>query len=645
MHSLPLPPRLALITLLFGALACRPGGVGQPEIDAVAIVEGDASPSVHTDTIDDAFTVRIDKARWAQRNRAEPGRNFWDDIAVLDIAAAEKAATTIDQKTFVLALRTLMASDPDGAAVAFGALHARATDPAVRARARVGLTMALSWRSDWQGLARIGRDPDSLEAQLEPTVVQAGVERWARALADVSAPEVFVPDEPVTLPMRRSAFGTPVITVHINGRPYEFWLDTGASMTLLSASVAVEAGVVLASPDTLALGVVAGHIPARAVLIDALAIGPVVARGLSAAVVNPGALRLDRKQNNGLVVAVQIDGVIGTDLLRHLDVVLDAGAGSITIRRPRRDVRAPRNLFWVGYPVVKLVTRDGRPVLFGLDTGAEGTFVTTELLRKAPRTPIAALHDDGRPGHGEAAHAVGGARDRAERRRLRDRAEVRPGNSGSALDVRDVRRRDRQRRRARDANAPGFHERDLRCTAERGADRRAAERDGTAVARGERPASLPLRALLGESGELLDDGAPAVMEAHLFVQVSIGVVLVHHVGGIVGAHRMVLQRDDRGHEGLFGRSPSTDQGIREDDPFAIVDGEKAATHVRHELAAVLADPGHERAAGTEVHLQHFALGRRWHPPLLEARGLRPGTPHDRPRCLDDPRYRQVEIRV
>jgi hypothetical protein len=216
------------------------------------------------------------------------------------------------------------------------------------------------------------------------------VERWARALADVSAPEVFVPDEPVTLPMRRSAFGTPVITVHINGRPYEFWLDTGASMTLLSASVAVEAGVVLASPDTLALGVVAGHIPARAVLIDALAIGPVVARGLSAAVVNPGALRLDRKQNNGLVVAVQIDGVIGTDLLRHLDVVLDAGAGSITIRRPRRDVRAPRNLFWVGYPVVKLVTRDGRPVLFGLDTGAEGTFVTTELLRKAPRTPIAA---------------------------------------------------------------------------------------------------------------------------------------------------------------------------------------------------------------------------------------------------------------
>ncbi|HET6681358.1 MAG TPA: aspartyl protease family protein, partial [Gemmatimonadaceae bacterium] len=84
------------------------------------------------------------------------------------------------------------------------------------------------------------------------------------------------------------------------------------------------------------------------------------------------------------------DGVIGTDLLRRMDVVLDAGAGTMTIRRPRRDPHAKRNLYWIGYPVVKFVTRDGRPVLFGLDTGADGTFVTTSVLRKLPRTKVAA---------------------------------------------------------------------------------------------------------------------------------------------------------------------------------------------------------------------------------------------------------------
>ena len=384
-------PRLAVAALLTaGAAACRPGTLGPLEADAAAIVEGSAAPGVRTDTTDERFTVQIDRARWSLRTRAEPARGFWDDIAVLDVPAADKAAKSMDERTFVLALRTLMASDPDGAAVAFNALHVQAADATVRTRARVGLTMALSWRSDWQALARIGHDPDSSEFRQETSVVQAGVERWARALADAPTPSVFVPEEVVTLPMRRSAFGTPVITVEVNGRPYEFWLDTGASMTLLSANVAVAARVPLAAPDTLALGVVAGHIPARAVIIDSLFIGPVRAHGVSAAVVNSDALRLDRTQHNGVVEAVPIEGVIGTDLLRHLDVVLDAAAGTMTIRRPRATANRARNLFWVGYPVVKLVTRDGRPVLFGLDTGAEGTYVTTSLLRKLPRTPIAA---------------------------------------------------------------------------------------------------------------------------------------------------------------------------------------------------------------------------------------------------------------
>jgi hypothetical protein len=113
------------------------------------------------------------------------------------------------------------------------------------------------------------------------------------------------------------------------------------------------------------------------------------ALGITAALVSPGTLRLDRQVVRGVNEPIQIAGVIGTDLLRYMDVVLDAGAGTITIRKPRRGLPTPRNLYWIGYPVVKLVTRDGRPALFGLDTGAEGTYVTTSLLRKLPRTRVA----------------------------------------------------------------------------------------------------------------------------------------------------------------------------------------------------------------------------------------------------------------
>lgn len=355
---------------------------------ADAIVEGRTAVPVATDTIEDTATVRVDRGRYALRKSALDARDFWGNIAVLDLPSADAAARTVDQLTFSLALKRLLSSDPDGAAVAFRALHMNASDAAVRARARIGLTMALSWRSDWPALARIGTDRDSAETA-DPDAAQAGVERWGRALSDVPVSVIDVPDSPVTLPMRRSAFGTPVVTVRINGVAREFWLDTGASMTLLSDDVAVKSGVKLAAPDTLALEVVAGHIPARAVFIDSLSLGPMVARGLGAALVKRGALRLDHRIVNGMQETVNIDGVIGTDILRYLDLVIDAGAGTITISRPRPNPRAVRNLYWVGYPVVRVVAEDGRPLLFGLDTGAEGTYVTTTLLRKQPRTPVA----------------------------------------------------------------------------------------------------------------------------------------------------------------------------------------------------------------------------------------------------------------
>ena len=111
----------------------------------------------------------------------------------------------------------------------------------------------------------------------------------------IPTPVFEIPDQPVVLPMRRSFLGTPVVTIRINGKPHEFWLDTGASMTLLSTDVAIAAGAKLAADDTLALGVVGGHIEARAIYIDSMAIGPVTVRGLGAALVSPEALRFDQK--------------------------------------------------------------------------------------------------------------------------------------------------------------------------------------------------------------------------------------------------------------------------------------------------------------------------------------------------------------
>lgn len=376
------------IVIFIAAAACR-GGAPLPPADA--IVEGRTARRVVADTVDEPAAVGVGRGKWRVRRQAGDSVDFWDHITLLNMPQAERSARTVDERTFAVALRTLMESDPEGAAIAFRALHLRAADVLVQARSRIGLTMALAWRSDWPALAGIGADPDSA-TQSDSLALRSGLERWGRALSDVPTSLLEIPETSVILPLRRSAFGTPVITVRINGQAREFWLDTGASMTVLSADAAVKAGVVLAARDTLALGVVAGFIPARAVYIDSLSIGPIVARGLAAALVNRGALRIDRRMVNGVREPVDIDGVIGMDFLRQLDVTIDALANTITLRRPRRDPRAVRNLFWLGYPVVRLITADGTPVLFGLDTGAEVTVVTTAFLHKQPRTPVAVRH-------------------------------------------------------------------------------------------------------------------------------------------------------------------------------------------------------------------------------------------------------------
>src|SRR4051812_43161930 len=169
-------PRVTCIALLI-LTACRSGGVTLPAADA--IVEGRLDVPFATDTIEEDASVRIDRAHWTVRTQGTPARDFWNDIALLDISSAERSARTLDERTFAAALKTLMSGDPDDASVAFGALHVNATDHLVRSRARIGLTMALSWQSDWPALAAIGADPDSGEVS-DSSAAQAGVERWGR---------------------------------------------------------------------------------------------------------------------------------------------------------------------------------------------------------------------------------------------------------------------------------------------------------------------------------------------------------------------------------------------------------------------------------------------------------------------------------
>ncbi len=312
---------------------------------------------------------------------------FWASISALDVPAARAQATNMPQRFFTDALAELLAGNVSGAEVLFHSLIGD-PDPLLRGRARIGLTLALDAQGKWQELAALtGETRDDTSSSF--FVDRAAVDAWAGVLHNVAPVEVDAPASPEVLPILGSRVGTPIIRVIVNGHTHYFWLDTGATMSLLASDVAAECGVVPITPDTLAIAGAEGRIAARPAIANVIQIGTVAIRNLPVAVLDPRSLRLDKRVANGRIVPVKLDGVIGSDVLRRLNVVLDMGAGTITLARPPAHSSSPRSLVWIGFPVVRLLTRNGRPVLFGLDTGADSTIVTDSWMDKTPDQGLA----------------------------------------------------------------------------------------------------------------------------------------------------------------------------------------------------------------------------------------------------------------
>lgn len=346
--------------------------------------------------------------------------NFWEALADFDFDGAMRHAVSAaiagdpvgdEQRRLVEAIR-LAAAGRDGAAVdsALTATIETSEDPLVRRAARIALTATLQSRGDWAALAALSSpaparlaaaaasSPPPADApsaapsyaardDTAATAVAAAerdgrssVEAWARAFRGVPPIRVDFPAQAVVLPLTLSRSGIPTVPVRINGQVFRFWLDTGSSLTILSDHVADAAGVAALGGDTLEAVTATGQVRARPAVVPAMQLGAVTIANASAMLVSDDELTLGAGDSTRVVV----DGIIGFDAIRRMDVELDYATGHTTIRRPSADTTAERsrNLFWLGYPVVRLDTPDGTALHFALDTGADESYAAIPLLRK-----------------------------------------------------------------------------------------------------------------------------------------------------------------------------------------------------------------------------------------------------------------------
>jgi len=190
--------------------------------------------------------------------------------------------------------------------------------------------------------------------------------------------QAVIPTESVTLPLTASPIGTPALDVRVNGQNSRFWLDTGAGLTVLTESTARRCGIIPAEPKTTADTTTRHKVAVRGAIIPDLRAGGVVFRNLPAIVLSDRDLRLPGPLGH----PISLDGLIGWNALRHVALDLDLAAGCCRLSPSRPIAGSRRNLFWLGYPCALAAMADGRPLVFGLDTGAAATSLRQPLLEK-----------------------------------------------------------------------------------------------------------------------------------------------------------------------------------------------------------------------------------------------------------------------
>lgn len=328
---------------------------------------------------------------------------YWDALADLNLAGLRGAAASDAQTGFARGMSLLADGDTEAAEKAFVDGIQQSSDVNVGIASQIMLASTLLYEHKWAELRLLSVSSHLSGADQD---IISDYQKWGVAFGNIEPQRVLLSADSMVMPLHVSPIGTPMIRVRINGKQYEFWLDTGSSITVISSDVARDVGVPTLSGDKLAVRTFSGSAPVKPALVRRIEIGALLLENTAAVVVDASHMALRSAADRAQSPRMRIDGIIGWDTIRQLDVLLDYASGLIVLRRPQRTAYSPHNLTWMGKPFVEVRTKRGETLHFTLDTGAQSSFLNALALDKTGSSSI--------PAEG-VVFGIGGTGNRADR--------------------------------------------------------------------------------------------------------------------------------------------------------------------------------------------------------------------------------------
>ena len=355
-------------SILFCLQACSLDGAGQVEVQSVTDLPAATYPDHDGD--------------------------FWAAIGDLSLREAASLAESGGHRQFVAAMDSAVRGNWDGVASTLDCTG-NALDDIRQKAARLELrNLVLQTQSKWQALRDLVRSHPGLLPESRHEILVTSV-----AYAS-SPPERFeVTRQPVTIAMDPILTGQPEIEVKVNGRAFPFILDTGAGITVLTEEAAEACGVDPIGSDVGYARTSTSHrVAFRPGVVKQLSIGGVVIENHPVAIVKPDDLSF------GIVgiTLVRIRGIVGWPVFSKMAVTLDYDRSEATFVRSEGGQVEDPNLFWLGYPIVRILSEEGIPLHFGLDTGAQKSSLKDRTLSKLDVSFVTA--DDFAMGAGGSEH-------------------------------------------------------------------------------------------------------------------------------------------------------------------------------------------------------------------------------------------------
>jgi len=292
-------------------------------------------------------------------------------------------------------LLSISRAESDGAEAEFRAVLDSKADSAMRGLAYLGLECLFLSQERYPALETL-----ELRAHAERLEYDSTNRFVAQALNRLGAMNVEAASTSLRMPMKLSSTGTPVIRASANGRAEsDFWLDTGASMNVVSESFARRHGVRIISERQGAAGTSTRRkVVFRMGAIDSLKFGNLTLRRVPVIVLR------DRDLSFKLlfVTLLKIDAIIGWPVISRFRARLDYPQRQFALGYPTAPggtragqnnagpggTRAgPRNLFFTGQPCVQVAVDSSGPLNFILDTGASLSTITKSGLARLLAAP------------------------------------------------------------------------------------------------------------------------------------------------------------------------------------------------------------------------------------------------------------------